>query len=313
MSVVTVYEDSSCSIPVKLTSTQGFVCEAEREPERMNCAPDGKSHYSISSCSSDYKDLASTVFSDGGPFVMVEEFRSSWCGYADAASVAMYATDNKCHPNTDDTTSFRATLSVDDSAILTTYADANCETVASSTDFTKRPRMCLPQQDCGSDIIYGCATRFSVGGNFGVPVATEQMTAVAVYEGDSCQTPASTLTFLRELTCLPQARDSNSGSSNYGSIDHDENNTDVVCEYNGIVKTNTDCTNYSIWDTSGMLSRAFGSHGEHPYLLVEQYDRSARYCGDDERVLNVTAYLLSESCHVNRDGISSSKSRLGAS
>jgi hypothetical protein len=112
MSAVAAYQDSSFSQnPVKLTMTQAFVCAAEKDPSIVACRPDGTSLYSVSSCSSDYNDLAAAVFSDGTPYVMVEEFTSDMCwNLDDLDAVTVYAMDEICHTDTNDATSFRAIL-----------------------------------------------------------------------------------------------------------------------------------------------------------------------------------------------------------
>ncbi|KAE9273677.1 hypothetical protein PF008_g29781 [Phytophthora fragariae] len=118
--------------------------------------------------------------------------------------------------------------------------------------------------------------------------AGSMQTVVSLY--DSCPQPASTVTITRELECsLEDAQ---------------------TCQSTGGVATN--CTNYVIsgWDTSGAISEAFGGH---PHLIVEEYDSSVMYCGDNNGVLNVTGYLLDDKCHVNRDGTASTKMTLGRS
>ncbi|KAE8979329.1 hypothetical protein PR003_g25811 [Phytophthora rubi] len=305
MSAVAVYEDSSCSkTPVKLTVAQGFVCEAERDPSSGNCRPDDNSHYSVLSCTDDYKQLAAAVFGADTPYVVVEEFLSNFCG-STVDSATVYVLDNTCHTNTDDATSFSGTLTSDGFAIITTYGGANCELARSSTDFTKRSEMCLPQRDCADGYIHGWAKRFSIGGIEG-PLSEGQMTSMAIYDGGSCSAPAATLSYTREFTCTPRIRSSNSNNS--------ASTANSTCEFNGVVNLLTDCTYYySGWDTSGSITNAFGEYGDHPYLIVEEYDPSARYCGDDSGVLYVTVYLLDEKCHVNRDGTASWKITLGRS
>ncbi|KAE9178489.1 hypothetical protein PF005_g24061 [Phytophthora fragariae] len=305
MSAVTVYEDSSCSTtPVKLTVAQVFVCEAERDPSSGNCRHDGNSHYSVSSCTDDYNELAAAAFGADTPYVVVEEFLNHFCdNRVDLATV--YIMDNTCHTNTDDATSFSGTLTSDGFAIITTYGGANCELARSSTDFTKRSEMCLPQRDCADGYIHGWAKRFSIGGIEG-PLSEGQMTSMAIYDGGSCSAPAATLSYTREFTCTPRIRSSNSNNS--------ASTANSTCEFNGVVNLLTDCTYYYLgWDTSGSITNAFGEYGDHPYLIVEEYDPSARYCGDDSGVRNATAYLLDEKCHVNRDGTASSKITLGRS
>lgn len=100
-------------------------------------------------------------------------------------------------------------------------------------------------------------------------------TVVSVYESGS--QPASSVVITRELEC--------------------SFNDAQACGRNGNngVDVATNCTNYdSGWDTSGSIREAFGSH---PYLVVEEYDPSTRYCGDGDGVINATAYLVDEVPH----------------
>jgi hypothetical protein len=121
-------------------------------------------------------------------------------------------------------------------------------------------------------------------------------TAVALYDMDPCFKPAISMSITRKFTCTPLSR-----------------NDTPVCEFNGVIYSMTNCTEYYRgWDTGGLIRQAFGDYEENPYLSVETYDPGARYCGDSQGLINATLHLLDERCHINLDGTASSKITLGS-
>ncbi|KAE9220711.1 hypothetical protein PF004_g13256 [Phytophthora fragariae] len=293
MSAVAVFEDSSCSeTPVGIKITRDFVCGAGRVPAKTMCGSDGGVLYSISSCTNDYSLLASTVFGNNTPYIIVEEYLEWYCNLAQ--TVTIYIADGACHPNTDDNTSFKATLATEGGAMITTYNGTYCENVQDNIDVSKNmlaSYTCVSGRYCSSDIGYGCGKRFSVGG-FGGPPAMGRITSYAVYDTDSCSQPAQTVTMTRELSCTPQ-------------VSH----WDPVCEDSGAVHYVKDCTRYykGGWDDYGLINDAFGSNTS--YLIVEEYDS---WC-NSERLINATAYVLDEGCHSNVAATMSTKFSFGLS
>ncbi|KAE9283196.1 hypothetical protein PF008_g27463 [Phytophthora fragariae] len=136
MSAVAVFEDSSCSeTPVGIKITRDFVCGAGRVPAKTMCGSDGGVLYSISSCTNDYSLLASTVFGNNTPYIIVEEYLEWYCNLAQ--TVTIYIADGACHPNTDDATSFKATFTTEGTATITTYNDTYCNIVQDNIDVSK--------------------------------------------------------------------------------------------------------------------------------------------------------------------------------
>ncbi|KAE9273122.1 hypothetical protein PF008_g29924, partial [Phytophthora fragariae] len=176
--------------------------------------------------------------------------------------------DNTCHTNTDDATSFRATLTSDGSAIITTYADANCELAQSSTDFTKRSEMCLPQRHCADGSIHGCAKRFSVGG-LKRSAPSGLMTAIAIYERSCEEIPLQVLAF-PDSTCEATAM----------GIDGCNDWSDNWFYYS------SNC----IVDSTDFTASKFR---DAPYLLVEKYAEGTN-CGAQ---LYAIAYRSDSDCH----------------
>lgn len=212
------------------------------------------------------------------------------------ANVNVYIADGLCHTNTDDTTSFMATISLDGSATITTYSDSSCTRVDDTTSVSKRKLIdsstCYPSNDCSVDG-GSCSTRISYGG-LGEPPSKGQLTAVTVYGADSsCSQPAEMVKYTRELVCTPQ-----------------EYYWSPKCKKSGELYYTSDCTSY--WsggsDYYGLLDRAFGSNA---YLLIEEYDLSFGECGYYYAVDTVTAYLLDEKCHESHDGATSYQLTLG--
>ncbi|GMF21738.1 unnamed protein product [Phytophthora fragariaefolia] len=294
LTATAIFESSGCSErPVKLTLSQLFGCSVSGDPVKTVCGPEGSSYFSISSCTRDYNGLAAATFGGNIPYLMVQEFADYSCSLLQ--NVTVYIADGLCHTNTDDTTSFMATITKEGSATVTTYLDSSCNTVEGITSISKRKlieQSCTTRSDCtvggGS-----CSTRMSYGGLGGSP-SGGQLTAIISYEADpSCSQPAEMVAYTHELVCDSQ--------SSYWS---------QVCENDGDFHYASYCSAYySVgWDSNNLLDRAFGSNA---YLLVEEYDLSFGYCGSSYGVDTVTAYLLNEGCHGSRDGITSYQLTLG--
>ncbi|RLN15374.1 hypothetical protein BBJ28_00007890 [Nothophytophthora sp. Chile5] len=288
MTAVSIYADSSCSeAPVKLVFTQDFVCPTQLDPTKPTCQAIGSAHYSLSNCTSGYFPLAATMFGNNTPYLVMEDFADPWC--SQVANVTVFKADGSCHTNPDDITSFQVTLEANSTATITTFNDPDCSSINNSTHVDKRT---LTSYSCVAG--YGWSQRFSIGG-LGGPPSLGRMKAVALYDNSSCSQPAGTVSFDRELTCTPQA-----------------NSWDPVCEDGGMVHSISDCANYNSggWDSSNTLYRAFGWR---PYVIVETYDTSMNWCGDQSALSDVTAYLLDEKCHSDRAGTASTKLTLGQS
>ncbi|RLN06480.1 hypothetical protein BBJ28_00019562 [Nothophytophthora sp. Chile5] len=282
MTAVSIFDDSSCSeAPVKLEFTQDFVCPAQLDPTKSTCQAVGSGHYSLSNCTSNYFPLAATMFGNDIPYLVMEDFADPWC--SQVANVTVFKADGSCHINTDDTTSFKVTINANKTATITTYDDPGCSSIHNSTHADKRMLTSYP---CVSG--YGWSQRFSIGG-LGGPPSLGRMKAVAPYDNSSCSQPAGTVSFDRELTCTPQAKSWN-----------------LVCEDDGTVYSVSDCVNYySVgWEASNFLYTAFGWR---PFVIVETYDTTMGWCGDQSVLGDVTAYLLDENCHSNGAGTTSSK------
>ncbi|KAG7384345.1 hypothetical protein PHYPSEUDO_002752 [Phytophthora pseudosyringae] len=297
LTAVAVFDDSGCSqAPTKLTFTQLFGCRVSEDPIKSVCGPDGLSHHSISSCTRDYKKLADTTFGSTTPYLIVEEFTDYSCGRLQ--KVTVYIADGACHSNTDDTSSFTATISKEGSASITTYLDSSCTIIDGSIQLSKRQLIasdtCYRSNDCSMDKGL-CSSRVSFGG-LGGPASNGQMTGVVMYGADaSCSQPATMVTYTRELLCTPQ--------STYWI---------TVCEESGMLHYTSYCTYYYSgggYDSYGLLDRAFG--WSNTYLLVEEYDTSLGSCGSDYALDNAAAYLLDEGCHASRDGATSTQLTLG--
>ncbi|KAE8985127.1 hypothetical protein PR002_g22732 [Phytophthora rubi] len=296
MTAVAVFEDSSCSeTPAGIKIAWDFVCGAGRVPAKTACGSDGGTLYSISSCTNDYSGLASTVFGNSTPYVIVEEFFESDCSQDQIISV--YIADGACHSNTDDATSFKVTLTTEGTATITTYIDTYYNNVQDNIDVSKKmltSYTCVNYGYSISDSGYGCGKRFSVGG-LGGPPAMGRMTSYVVYDTHSCSQPAQTVTITRELSCTPQ-------------VSH----SDPVCEDSGTVHYVKDCTRHYYqggWDDYGLIEDAFGLNTS--YLIVEEYEMDSQ-CSQNS-VTNVTAYVLDETCHSNAAGTTSTTFSFGHS
>lgn len=137
MTAVAVFEDRSCSeTPVGIKFTRDFVCGASRDSAKTVCGPDGAALYSISSCTSDYSGLSSTMFGSDTPYVVVEEYSDSRCSQVE--SVTVYIADGDCHSNTNYATSFKVTLTAEAAATITTYTDTYCNAVQDEIVVTNR-------------------------------------------------------------------------------------------------------------------------------------------------------------------------------
>ncbi|KAG7379427.1 hypothetical protein PHYPSEUDO_008571 [Phytophthora pseudosyringae] len=186
MKAVTVFDESQCSeTPVKLTLTYGFECTIGNQDDvSSQCEPTGSSHYSISNCTSGYySDYTTNTFGNYTPHLIMQEWDNSNCnGFQ---NVTAYIADGICHSNTDDTTSFKVTITADSTAEITTYLDTDCGAVGNSTTVTKRQLLsqsCILHRDC--DNIYGCGRSFSVGGFDSPP--TGMVSALLVFDDSSC-------------------------------------------------------------------------------------------------------------------------------
>ncbi|KAG7384349.1 hypothetical protein PHYPSEUDO_002756 [Phytophthora pseudosyringae] len=291
LTTIAVFEDSTCSEkPVMLSFTQLFGCSGERDPTKSVCKRNGLIHHTVASCTRDYSGLAVTTFGSKTPYLIVEEYSDHWCGQLQ--NVTVYLADGKCHSNVDDTTTFRATITKEGSATITTYLDSTCILVDNETHVTKRKLIQSYCSKCGADGGL-CSKRILYGGLGGQP-SNGRMAVETVYGNSSCSQPADTVTFTRALVCTPQA--------NYWS---------PVCENIDSHSTISDCTYYRSggWDHLNSLDRAFGS--TNAYLFIEEYDLSVGFCGENEAFDNATAHLLDTDCHRNRDGVTSTKLSLG--
>ncbi|RLN94530.1 hypothetical protein BBJ28_00006625 [Nothophytophthora sp. Chile5] len=293
LTAVAFYGDSTCSgPPLKLTLSQDFACAPQLDPNNRTCEFHD-THFSVSDCVPDYGVFAATAFGPNTPYLMVVEFTHMYCGQV-VESVKVYPADGFCRFSPDDATTFRATLRADGTATITTYSDKTCSVVASDVNVDKQDlasSTCVQHSDCGR-AYPGCGRKFFVGG-LGGPPSMGKKTAVVVYDGDSCDQPAATVTFTSELMCKPQ-----------------EDHWHPVCVTNGSISSVSDCTTYynAGYDEFGILTDAFS---QHPYLFVEQYDEGK--CGNRDALQNVMAYVLDEKCHANPAGTASTRLTLGHS
>ncbi|POM81075.1 Hypothetical protein PHPALM_1008 [Phytophthora palmivora] len=299
LTAVTVFEDNECSEkPVKITFTMWFgKCNASKDPGNSVCAPHGSSYHSVS-CTPYYYDFASTTFSSN-PYLLVAEFAGKSC--TRLQSVVAYIADGSCQTNTDDTTSFMAIISEKSSASITTYIDSSCNIIDETTLINKRQLTetwfwsCYGSTSCNAGQSL-CNKRFVFGGLSGSR-SYGLMTAVVTYGTDSsCSQRAKKVSFTLELMCNSQS-----------------NNWNVVCEDIEGQHYVSYCTRYwsEGYDGFGLLDKAFG--WPTAYLLVEEYDDSLGYCGDEYVLYNAVAYLLDEECQTNRDGKTSSQLMVGHS
>ncbi|GMF15770.1 unnamed protein product [Phytophthora lilii] len=298
LTAVILYDDSTCSEhPVKLTFTQLFGCNGPLDSSQASCVSDGPARFSASSCTRDYTGLTTKTFGDDTPYLMVEEFSDYWCGQLQKAEV--FVADDLCHTSTDGT-SFRASITKEGSATITTFLDPSCDTVDNTIAMSKRKLIesytCSASTECGVNGAL-CSKRISYGG-LGGPMSNGKMTSVRVYGESSCSQPSTMVTFTRDLVCTPQTSP-----------------WSPVCAQDGDEYVVSDCTNYRSggWDDHDTLIHAFSFFSPiSPYLLVEKYDTSLGTCGDDIALDSATAYLLDETiCHTNRDGSTSTNLMLG--
>ncbi|KAE9188188.1 hypothetical protein PF005_g20158 [Phytophthora fragariae] len=201
--VVAVFNESSCSgTPVKLTFTRGFDCIGGlQDPANSECGGDGSSLYSVSGCTSDdYSAYTMNAFGNYTPHLIMEGWDNSNCkGYP---NVTVYTADGSCHLNTDGNTSFKATLTADSTAEITSYTDQYCGTMDSSMTVTKRQLIshaCLGSDRCNSK--YGCTMAFSVGGLETLPTSG-LMTALVGFDEKSCTGVPVQTVVLNDRSCV---------------------------------------------------------------------------------------------------------------
>ncbi|GMF21735.1 unnamed protein product [Phytophthora fragariaefolia] len=203
MTAVAIFEDSSCTeTPVRIKFTVDFMCGAERDHAKTVCGRDGESLYSISNCTNDYAGLSSTVFGNNTPYIIMEEFSTTSCNWQ-AQKTTVYLADGACHSNTDDATSFKATLTTAGTATIATYSDTYCNVPQDNITVSKQMftlYQCVDGQGCIPENEYGCSRRFSVGG-VDISMRTSVLKAVAVYDDKDFSTLPVVLAAYPVRTC----------------------------------------------------------------------------------------------------------------
>ncbi|KAE9021921.1 hypothetical protein PR001_g13271 [Phytophthora rubi] len=287
LTTIAIYDDNTCSSsPTQLKFSQDFTCRA---PENAPCQSEGNSHFSVSSCTSNFLDYADEQFGSDTPYIVVEDFPNPWCN--DVEFVTIYTADGSCHSNADDATSFRATINTaDGTATIMTYSDASCSLAMTGTSLdsqTLSTSPCLPRS---CEFWYGCGKRYAVGG-LGGPPSMGKKTVVIEYANSSCSSPAMTVSFTSELTCAPQT-----------------NHYDPVCVKGAAAYSVSDCTNYNRggWDDLSIANDAFNGYS---YLGVEQYV-SGR-CGVGDSIVSAKLFRLDENCYPNAARTESHRLTLG--
>ncbi|KAJ8525130.1 hypothetical protein ON010_g15985 [Phytophthora cinnamomi] len=266
LTAVAVFESLDCPgrpMKIQFTRTQLFGCNVAEDPIKSVCGLDGSSHSSISSSTRDYNGLATATFGSNTPYLMVKEFVDSSCSRLQ--NVTVYVADGSCHANTDDATSFMATITTNGSATITTYSDSNCTFVDHVISVNKRklidPSTCYPSYDCNDDGGL-CSSRISYGGLGAFP-SNGQLTSAIFHGADSsCSQPAEMVKYTRELVCTPQP--------DYWN---------PVCEDDGGLYYNFYCTTYSSmwWDNDRILPNTGGSVAIATYPTSPCNDYEADY------------------------------------
>ncbi|KAJ8571731.1 hypothetical protein ON010_g5099 [Phytophthora cinnamomi] len=270
MTSYAMYDNKSCSPPaLTVTMTRELSCTSQSNHSDPVCEDSGIVHY-VKDCTryntggwDDYA-LIYNAFGWNVSYLLVEEYESGWCDSNSLINATAYVIDGICHANAAGTTSTKFTIG--HSLILTTYEDPDCNSALNSTGVTQ------------SMITYGqcidSARRFYLGGPGFI------MTAVAVYEDDSCSETPVGIKFTRDFVC---------GAS--------QDPFRTVCGSDG-------ATLYSIssctYDYAGLSSTVFGNNT--PYIVVEEFsDMQCNYAQ------NVTVYIADGVCHSNVDDATSFK------
>ncbi|EGZ10500.1 hypothetical protein PHYSODRAFT_337312 [Phytophthora sojae] len=223
----------------------------------------GAAGYSVSDCSNYNRggwDDLSTAFNafDGYSYLGVETYVPGRCGVFDSiASAKLYRLDENCYPNAAGTASHRLTLG--HSATITTYTDATCSNVATTTT--------VRQAAMGASRVGFCVDEVSAffGGT------QPNLTAVAVYDDNTCSGSPSQLKFSQDFACQSSA--------------------DAPCQSAGGSHFSVSgCAS----DFFGYAATAFGA--DTPYLVVEDFANP--WCNDVEFV---TIYTANGVCHTNAD------------
>uniref|UniRef100_H3H9D9 Uncharacterized protein n=1 Tax=Phytophthora ramorum TaxID=164328 RepID=H3H9D9_PHYRM len=246
---VVVYDNSSCSAPaVSVTLTSSLTCTPQANHYDPICVEDGAA-YSVSDCTNynrggwDDVGLVREAF-NGYSYLGVETYVSGRCGQYDSiARATLYRLDENCYANAAGTTSHKLTLS--HSAIITTYSDATCTNVATTTT--------VRQSSIGANRYGFCVDEMTVfiGG------VQPNFTAVASYDDDTCSTTPTQIRFSQDFKCL--------------------GTTDAPCQAD-------DDSHFSASGCAGDFfdysATAFGMNS--PYVIVEDFRNP--WCNDVELV-----------------------------
>ncbi|KAL4168381.1 hypothetical protein KRP22_011783 [Phytophthora ramorum] len=246
---VVVYDNSSCSAPaVSVTLTSSLTCTPQANHYDPICVSDGAA-YSMSDCTNynkggwDDVGVVREAF-NGYSYLGVETYVSGRCGQYDSiARATLYRLDENCYANAAGTTSHKLTLS--HSAIITTYSDATCTNVATTTT--------VQQSSIGANRFGICVDEMTVfiGG------VQPNFTAVASYDDDTCSTTPTQIRFSQDFKCL--------------------STTDAPCQAD-------DGSHFSASGCAGDFfdysATAFGMNS--PYVIVEDFRNP--WCNDAELV-----------------------------
>ncbi|KAL4123816.1 hypothetical protein PRIC2_009662 [Phytophthora ramorum] len=250
---VVVYDNSSCSAPaVSVTFTSSLICTPQTNHYDPICVSNGAA-YSVSDCTNynrggwDDVGVAREAFGDfynGYPYLGVEKYVLGRCGQSDfVASATMYRLDENCYADVAGTTSHKLTLN--HSAIITTYSDATCTNVATTTT--------VRQSSIGANRYGFCVDEMTafIGG------ARPNFTVVTNYDDDTCSTTPTQISFSQDFKCL--------GTAN------------APCQAGGASHFSTSgCAG----DFFGYSATAFGTNS--PYVIVEDFRNP--WCNDVEFV-----------------------------
>ncbi|KAE9333506.1 hypothetical protein PR003_g13989 [Phytophthora rubi] len=243
-----------------------LICTPQLDHFNPTCVNNGAG-YSVLDCT-DYNqggwddfNIVNNAF-DGYSYLGVDKYLTGRCGRYDSVTSAMlYRLDENRYPNAAGTESHR--LSLGHSAVITTYSDPSCMNVKTTTTVRQAAIGLGPQALCVDEM-----TAFYGG-------SRPNLTAVAIYDDNTCSSTPTQLRFSQDFACLGTA--------------------DAPCQvYDNSRFSTSGCTD----DFLGYSAAVFGT--DTPYVIIEDFPNS--WCGNVE---NVTVYHADGACHTSADGTTS--------
>ncbi|KAG3031016.1 hypothetical protein PC119_g6086 [Phytophthora cactorum] len=191
---VVVYKDDKCKAPAQYVSiTSSLTCTPQANHYDPVCVK-GAAGYTVSDCINynrggwdDVGVVRDTL--EGVSYLGVEKYMAGRGGQGDyMTSAKMYRLDENCYSNAEGTASHRLTL--DRSATITTYSDATCTNVK-STSMIRMEVIGVSQAWASMDDM----TAFFGG----VP---PNFTVVGVYDDSTCSNAPTQITFSQGFKCV---------------------------------------------------------------------------------------------------------------